>query len=163
MVLLASQVPCGQHRTKEDAARVGLGHMWETLNLGNPIFYDGLQAKLPKTLRQREALPLLCWITTKHALCEKAWQYFFQGCFLNKLLWRESKEWKAIIVSAHKTCRNARDPWRIISQQPYIKTNRKISMFPQGKTRCIQTFYHQLSKQEDNKEMPKVRGQLFSM
>lgn len=51
----------------------------------------------------------------------------FQSCSLYKHFWKDSPEQKIVSVSAQKTFRNMKDPWRIASQQPEVRDIKETS------------------------------------
>ena len=69
----------------------------------------------PTWLLPRKRHYLLHWTGNKFALCNRETYSIFQGCLLfifKKTLWKNS---------IHETCRNTRDPWRIVFQKfPFI-------------------------------------------
>lgn len=74
----------------------------------------GALSKPANFLPWRETLWLFFWTT-------KGWLYLiFQGCLLCKHFWKGHFEQNVVGTVIHKTCRNTKDPWNIVSQQWFI-------------------------------------------
>lgn len=82
---------------------------------GTPKFYNGQYACQTFGPRKRHHFFFFYQILNKLTLCSTRRYYIFQGWSLQTSLTRYSER-KVLSASTSKTCRNARDPWRIVAQ-----------------------------------------------